>query len=66
VRQLSAAIRENPTACLMTTEKDAQRIVDVKNVPDTLRERMFFIPVQAAFLSAEEQAAFTEALLAAL
>ena len=66
VRQLSAAIRENPTACLMTTEKDAQRIVDVKNVPDTLRERMFFIPVQADFLSAEEQAAFREALLAAL
>ena len=38
----------------------------VNNVPDTLRERMFFIPVQADFLSAEEQAAFREALLAAL
>lgn len=66
VRQLSAAIRENPTACLMTTEKDAQRIVDVPNVPAELRQRMFYLPVEAAFLSEEEEAAFREALFTGL
>ena len=63
VRQLSGAIKDNPTACLMTTEKDAQRIVDVKKVPEELRQRMFYMPVEAAFLSPEEETAFTEALM---
>ncbi len=60
---LKAAVKEFPTACLVTTEKDAQRIVDVRNVPEELRLRMFQIPVEAAFLSPEEDAAFTETLL---
>ena len=60
---LKAAVKEFPTACLVTTEKDAQRIVDVKNVPEELRLRMFQIPVEAAFLTPEEDDAFTETLL---
>ena len=60
---LKAAVKEFPTACLVTTEKDAQRIVDARNVPEELRLRMFQIPVEAAFLTPEEDAAFTEALL---
>ena len=60
---LSSAVKEFPTACLVTTEKDAQRIVDAKKVPDALRLRMFHIPVEASFLTPEEDAAFTETLL---
>lgn len=60
---LKAAVKEFPTACLVTTEKDAQRIVDVRNVPEELRLRMFQIPVEATFLTPEEDAAFTETLL---
>jgi tetraacyldisaccharide 4'-kinase len=60
---LSSAVKEFPTACLVTTEKDAQRIVDAKTVPDELRLRMFQIPVEASFLTPEEDAAFTETLL---
>ncbi len=60
---LSSAVKEFPTACLVTTEKDAQRIVDAKKVPDELRLRMFQIPVEASFLTPEEDAAFTETLL---
>lgn len=63
---LKAAVKEFPTACLVTTEKDAQRIVDAKKVPQELRQRMFYIPVQASFLTPEEDAAFTEVLLAKL
>ena len=66
IRTLKAAVKENPTACLVTTEKDAQRIVDVKKVPEELRLRMFQIPVQASFLTPEEDAAFTELLLSRL
>lgn len=60
---LSSAVKEFPTACLVTTEKDAQRIVDAKKVPDELRLRMFQIPVEASFLTPEEDAAFSETLL---
>ena len=60
MRKLRAAIRENPTACLMTTEKDAQRLRDVPKVPAEIRQRLFCLPIQARFLSPEEDAAFTE------
>ena len=63
VGTLSSAVKEFPTACLVTTEKDAQRIVDAKKVPEELRLRMFQIPVEATFLTPEEDAAFTETLL---
>ena len=66
IRAIAAAVKDNPTACVMTTEKDAQRLRDVPSVPDALRQRLFYIPIQASFLTPEEDAAFTEALLAAL
>ena len=62
IRSLKAAVKEFPTACLVTTEKDAQRIVDVKKVPQELRERVFMIPVQATFLTPEEESAFETSL----
>lgn len=66
IRSLKAAVKEFPTACLVTTEKDAQRIVDVKKVPQELRERVFMIPVQATFLTPEEESAFETSLLDSL
>lgn len=63
MRKLRAAIKENPTACLMTTEKDAQRLRDVPKVPSEVRQRLFYLPIEAQFLSPEEDAAFTAALL---
>ena len=66
LRTIGRAIQASATSCLFTTEKDAQRLRDCKNVPQSIRERLFYIPVEAAFLQEEEQAAFTAALLAAL
>ena len=66
VRAIASASKANPTACLMTTEKDAQRLRDCKNVPQQIRERLFFLPIQATFLTEEEDRAFTELLLGAL
>ncbi len=66
LRTIGRAIQASATSCLFTTEKDAQRLRDCKNVPQSIRERLFYIPVEAAFLTEEEQAAFTAALLAAL
>lgn len=63
---IGRAIQASATSCLFTTEKDAQRLRDCKNVPQSIHERLFYIPVEAAFLQEEEQAAFTAALLAVL
>jgi hypothetical protein len=36
---------------------------DVKKVDDKVKQRLFYVPVQAMFLSPEEEAAFTAFLL---
>lgn len=66
LRRIDAAVGDQPTACVMTTEKDAQRLRDAKKVPERLRQRLFYLPIRVQFLSPEEDAAFTEALLSAL
>ena len=66
MRKMASAVKALPTACIMTTEKDAQRMRDVKKVPDNVKQRLFYVPIQAAFLSPEEEAAFTEFMLGRL
>lgn len=62
IRQIEAAIRENPTALLCTTEKDAQRVVDVKSVPEALKQRLFQLPIEVFFLTPEEKDVFEKVL----
>ena len=58
IAKVAAAVREFPTACVATTEKDAQRIVDTKKVPETLRQRLFQVPINIQFLSPVEKEIF--------
>ena len=66
IRSIAAAAKAFPTACLMTTEKDAQRLRDCKNVPDEIRQRLFYVPIQPIFLTEGEKARFSEILLDAV
>lgn len=50
-------------AVIATTEKDAQRILDLDFIPDWMKERLFYVPVRTHFLTPEEAAQFTETLL---
>lgn len=59
IREISRSVKENPTACIMTTEKDAQRLRDARKVPSEVKQRLFYLPVQARFLSEEDQESFT-------
>jgi tetraacyldisaccharide 4'-kinase len=63
IRKIDRAVQECPIACVITTEKDAQRIVDTKQVPGPLRERLFQVPIQVNFLTPEEQEIFETTLL---
>ena len=53
---------EFPTSILVTTEKDSQRLLGIKDIPKTLRERTFYAPIRADFLSDDEQETFLQVL----
>ncbi len=50
------------TAVVMTTEKDAQRILDCKDVPKMIRERLFYVPMYPSFLNPEGETLFKATL----
>ena len=59
---LSAAVRRFPISTLVTTEKDAQRLLDCLSVPAEVRERVFMLPVETAFESERELEIYKAAL----
>lgn len=62
IERIAAAASRYPTSVLVTTEKDAQRLLDCSELPSEIRERLFVQPIKAAFTSEEEQAALIEEL----
>lgn len=65
IRKLQSSVKAHPTAAVVTTEKDAQRILDYIGMPQNLMERMFYIPISVDFLSDVERNVF-RAILAGL
>ena len=66
IRGIEAAVREYPTAALITTEKDAQRLLDCPYVSEHLKERLFYVPIRAEFSTEKEEAIFRSVLLSDL
>lgn len=66
IRRVTRLVKTCPTACVATTQKDAQRLLDVKKVPPLLRERLFQVPIRARFLTEEEHQVFEEVILSRL
>ncbi len=66
IQKISRAASSHPTAIVATTEKDSQRIADVKEVPQILREKLFEVPIEVVFLTEEEKTVFTATLIQAL
>ncbi|MBO7117572.1 MAG: tetraacyldisaccharide 4'-kinase [Bacteroidales bacterium] len=66
IRAISAAIDKWPTAAVITTEKDAQRIREVRKLPHKLKERLFKVPIKVAFLEPEDAEDFRRTLLDAI
>lgn len=65
VREIASAANANPTAVVLTTEKDCQRFREVRDVPDCLRRRLFYIPIRASFLDDNQRSVFNRLVLAA-
>ncbi len=51
-----------PTAVIMTTEKDCQRVRDCRFVPGSLKQKMFHVPIKVGFLTEEDRNIFRNLL----
>lgn len=58
IASILGAIKSQPTSSVCTTEKDAQRVLEYKDMPDKIKERLFMIPIRVEFLTEREDAAF--------
>ena len=63
---IASAAREFPTAVIMTTEKDCQRVRDCHKIKEELKQRMFYSPIKTLFLTENERENFIAALKAGL
>lgn len=60
ITRIQDAVSKHPTAAVITTEKDAQRLLDRSGMPQALTERLFMVPISAEFLTEEEREIFVE------
>jgi tetraacyldisaccharide 4'-kinase len=54
IRDIEYFARSNPQSMLLTTEKDAQRLVSNRHISPELKKRLFYIPIETEFLTIEE------------
>ncbi len=66
IRKIAKAATENPTAVVATTEKDSQRIEGLTCIPESLRAKMFSVPIEVGFLTDTEQKIFEDCLFSAI
>lgn len=62
INKLRSALRKYPTAAIATTQKDAQRLLEVKGMPREISDRMFMVPIKSVFLSENEKTVFKDFL----
>ena len=58
IASIASASKTFPTAVIMTTEKDAQRIRDCKKIKDEMKQRLFYLPIKTKFVTEEEEKIF--------
>ena len=62
--RIQGAVDKQPTAAVVTTEKDAQRLLDCTGMPQALMQRLFMVPISADFLTGEEREIFLDFIAA--
>lgn len=62
IAEIASAAKAYPTSVVMTTEKDSQRLRDVRYLDEDLKTRIFYVPIKAQFTSKREKEIFLEIL----
>lgn len=61
IRKIESAAKDFPTAVVMTTEKDSQRILSKKlDISPALKEKMFYTPIKSIFLGENDERDFLD------
>ena len=63
INAVKSFLRKNPTAAIITTEKDVQRLLDFSGMPPEIRQRLLVAPIEAKFLSERERNLFYEKIV---
>lgn len=66
ISKVAAAVRRHPTAVILTTEKDAQRLRSMAGMPDQVSSRLFYIPIESEIIPDVMQDRYLEQELPAL
>ncbi len=66
MREINAAASSFPTAIIVTTEKDSERVLDCPYVCEAIRKRLFRIPIKVDFVNEKERLDFSDALIKAI
>ncbi|HIZ84959.1 MAG TPA: tetraacyldisaccharide 4'-kinase [Candidatus Coprenecus stercoravium] len=48
--KVAASVRRYSTSLVLTTEKDAQRIVSLQGVPSQIKARLFYLPIESEII----------------
>lgn len=63
IDKIQKALRKHPTACIVTTQKDVQRLLDFQGMPDIIKERLLVAPIKTRFTTETEEAMFKDLIL---
>lgn len=66
IKKITNSANKWSTAAIVTTEKDAQRVIASKKMPPSLRKRLFQVPIEVGFLSEEEKKIFSDVFFDAI
>ncbi len=55
MHEIANACEVYPTAIVATTEKDSQRVKDFKETPENLKQRLFRVPIEVAFVGGDDE-----------
>lgn len=62
IRKILAKSGKHPVSSIATTQKDAQRLYGMRKIPSEFRNKLFMVPIKAAFCSDKEQELFRNVL----
>ena len=66
IRHITTLANNHPLALILTTEKDAQRMLCNPYISNSLKVRLFYLPIEVAFLTQEEENAFKDKILSSI
>lgn len=63
INAIQNIVSKDPTVAIMTTEKDLPRFMDFKGLPDSIKQRLFTVPIESYFENSNDNRIFEETII---